>query len=347
MLPPDFFLHGAAASVDPSENDALLSQVFDYETVQLESGDYCRKLEFAATNRFICYSESVGARLHNLGTLRGDLFGIALTDVNHSSWWGNNVESYQLPTATSHTVLETSQESGLSQTVLLWSRSGFEHLTSNGGLNSQTRDQIASFWELSQSGTILTTQATDTVREWFHFFESQVHAVSSGQLNLSSERFEALGLGTLISIADETALAEHSLKISRSRALDLVCRAVEFDGSVLYAPCIIPVICGHLECSRRTLELAFREIVGLSPLKYLNRKRLNRLYKDLRSAHPAMTSVTELGAKHGFSELGRLSGSYKKIFGETPGTTLRSFQSNSGSILPHGFPDDSSHSFSV
>jgi len=60
-----------------------------------------------------------------------------------------------------------------------------------------------------------------------------------------------------------------------------------------------------------------------------------------------MSSVTELGAKHGFSELERLSGSYKKIFGETPGTTLRSFQSNSGSILPHGFPDDSSHTFSV
>ena len=29
MLPPDFLLHGAAASVDPSENDVLLSQIFD------------------------------------------------------------------------------------------------------------------------------------------------------------------------------------------------------------------------------------------------------------------------------------------------------------------------------
>jgi len=325
----------------------LLSQIFDYETVQLEAGDYCRKVEFAATNRFVCYNEAVGARLHNLGTLRGDLFGIVLPDINRSSWWGKTVETYQLPIATSDTQLEISQETGLAQTVLLWSRSGVEQLTSNGDLNRRTRDQIASFWELSQSGTTLTMQTADTVREWFQFFESQVHAISSGQLHLSSERFEALGLGTLISIAEETSFAKQSMKIGRSRALDLVCRAVEFDKSVLYAPCIIPVVCGHLECSRRTLELAFRETVGLSPLKYLNRKRLNRLYQDLRAAHPAMTSVTELGAKHGFSELGRLSGSYKMIFGETPGTTLRSFQSNSGSILQHGFPADPSHSYSV
>ena len=347
MLPPDFLLYGSAASVDPSENDALLSQVFDYETVQLESGDYCRKVEFAATNRFVCYNELVGARLHNSGTLRGDLFGMVLPDYRHSGWWGKTVNSHQLPIASPDTQLEISQQAGCSHTVLLWSRSGFEQLTSNSSLDGRSRDLCSSFWDSTLSGAILTTQTAGKVEEWFHFFTSQVHAISLGQMKLSSERFEALGLGTLISIAEETSFAPRKNKINRSRALDIVVRAVEFDASVQYAPCIIPVICGHLECSRRTLELAFKEIVGMSPLKYLNRKRLNRLYRDLRSAHPAMTSVTELGAKHGFSELGRLSGSYKRIFGETPGATLRSFQSNSGITLSHGFPGDFSHSSSV
>lgn len=166
-------------------------------------------------------------------------------------------------------------------------------------------------------------------------------------VGMRSDRFDALGLGTLLSVTEEASLGPLCGKLERSRALDLVVRAVEIDSSMLYSPCIIPVICGQLECSRRTLELAFREIVNLSPLKYLTRKRLNRLYQDLRKTHPAMGSVTELAAKHGFSELGRLSDNYKKIFGETPGTTLRSFKSNSGQVLPHFFPSEPTHWFSI
>ena len=78
MLPNDVLLADEITSTDPSENAALLRQIYDYETVQLSNGDHCRKLKFAATNQFICYEEKVGAEMHSVGTLRGDRFAIAI-----------------------------------------------------------------------------------------------------------------------------------------------------------------------------------------------------------------------------------------------------------------------------
>ena len=81
----------------------------------------------------------------------------------------------------------------------------------------------------------------------------------------------------------------------------------------------------HKACagmSRETLERAFEETLGISPYRYMRLHRLNRLHRELRSAHPGERSVTATLSEWGFSELGRTAVEYKRLFGQSPSVTL-------------------------
>lgn len=81
-------------------------------------------------------------------------------------------------------------------------------------------------------------------------------------------------------------------------------------------------IAADLGISRRKLYYAFQNTLGIGPRRFIELKRLHQLRRDLRSAHRDETSVTELAYNNGFTQLGRLSGLYKKHFGEGLRETL-------------------------
>lgn len=83
------------------------------------------------------------------------------------------------------------------------------------------------------------------------------------------------------------------------------------------------MVAGDLGISRRTLFYAFQKSLGIGPRRYYELKRLHNLRRDLRLAHRDDTSVTDLAFNNGFTQLGRLSGLYKRHFGESPSDTLR------------------------
>jgi AraC family ethanolamine operon transcriptional activator len=84
----------------------------------------------------------------------------------------------------------------------------------------------------------------------------------------------------------------------------------------------IPDLCGIAGVSERTLEYAFREQLGMSPVRYLKVRRLNRVRRDLLDPEPGPTSVTETALRWGFFDLGRFAGEYRSLFGELPSGTL-------------------------
>ena len=86
--------------------------------------------------------------------------------------------------------------------------------------------------------------------------------------------------------------------------------------------------------SQRTLEYAFREGLGLTPLQFLRRCRLNHAHKDLRSATPGSKAITEVAIKWGFSDLGRFAARHRRMFGEYPSQTLARTQSPSRQLIP-------------
>jgi AraC-like DNA-binding protein len=78
----------------------------------------------------------------------------------------------------------------------------------------------------------------------------------------------------------------------------------------------------HAGVSPRTLQEAFQRELGMSPLEKLRRTRLERARRDLVSADPTRTSVTDVAARWGFFHLGRFAQTYQARYQELPSQTL-------------------------
>lgn len=85
-------------------------------------------------------------------------------------------------------------------------------------------------------------------------------------------------------------------------------------------------ICTALNISRRTLYRAFHDLLDVSPKAYLRLKNMSAARARLLDAGHRPTTVTQVALDHGFWELGRFSGAYRAMFGESPSETLRGAQ---------------------
>jgi transcriptional regulator GlxA family with amidase domain len=92
----------------------------------------------------------------------------------------------------------------------------------------------------------------------------------------------------------------------------------------------VPEICAAIRVPERTLRLCCQEHLATSPKQYLMLRRLQQVRRALNAADPAETTVTEVATRFGFWHFGRLAGTYRSAFGETPSSTLH--RSRSGLI---------------
>ncbi len=82
-------------------------------------------------------------------------------------------------------------------------------------------------------------------------------------------------------------------------------------------------LCRAASVSERTLENAFRNVMGLTPMNYLVRLRLHRVREALLAESHASTTVSTEALKWGFWHFGEFSRAYRQCFGELPSDTLR------------------------
>jgi AraC-like DNA-binding protein len=88
-------------------------------------------------------------------------------------------------------------------------------------------------------------------------------------------------------------------------------------------PLYIPEICKAIGVSQSTLRMCCQEHLGMAPKRYLLLRRMALARRALRQAEPDATSVTAVGTRYGFWELGRFAVAYQSLFGEPPSATLR------------------------
>jgi AraC family ethanolamine operon transcriptional activator len=81
-------------------------------------------------------------------------------------------------------------------------------------------------------------------------------------------------------------------------------------------------LCTAACVTERTLQYAFRETFGLSPLGFLHLRRYHTTRRDLLAADGKTASVNEIAQRNGFYEMGRFAVRYKALFGESPSVTL-------------------------
>ncbi|MCW5738509.1 MAG: helix-turn-helix domain-containing protein, partial [Enhydrobacter sp.] len=84
----------------------------------------------------------------------------------------------------------------------------------------------------------------------------------------------------------------------------------------------ISALCDSLGISRRSLERAFYDLLGVSPARHLRVRSLNAVREALLRCRPEPGIITRMAVEHGFWHLGRFSLSYRALFGERPIDTL-------------------------
>ncbi|MFS0899585.1 helix-turn-helix domain-containing protein [Mycolicibacterium litorale] len=73
----------------------------------------------------------------------------------------------------------------------------------------------------------------------------------------------------------------------------------------------------------RAVQYMYRRHLGVTPLEYLRRVRLDRAHRDLEAADPSVDTVNSIAGRWGFAHAGRFSVAYRRAFGTQPSATLR------------------------
>ncbi|BBY16431.1 helix-turn-helix transcriptional regulator [Mycolicibacterium litorale] len=73
----------------------------------------------------------------------------------------------------------------------------------------------------------------------------------------------------------------------------------------------------------RAVQYMYRRHLGVTPLEYLRRVRLDRAHRDLQAADPTVDTVNSIAGRWGFAHAGRFSVAYRRVFGTQPSATLR------------------------
>lgn len=81
-------------------------------------------------------------------------------------------------------------------------------------------------------------------------------------------------------------------------------------------------LCGAIRLPERTIQVYFRRTVGMSPKTWFTSLRLHDARQTLMAASTARDSVTGIASRHGFTHLGRFAAAYRKLFAESPSSTL-------------------------
>jgi AraC family transcriptional regulator, ethanolamine operon transcriptional activator len=82
----------------------------------------------------------------------------------------------------------------------------------------------------------------------------------------------------------------------------------------------LQTLCQITGVGARTLNTAFQEVTGDSPMQFIKRRRLNAARHALSTGEAE--SVKGAALDHGFWHLGRFAHEYRNLFGERPSETL-------------------------
>jgi AraC family transcriptional regulator, ethanolamine operon transcriptional activator len=83
----------------------------------------------------------------------------------------------------------------------------------------------------------------------------------------------------------------------------------------------IVALCRDIGVSRRSLEYAFRSVVGMGPGNYVRALQLNHVRRDLVSGATGDASIGVIAARRGIWHWSRFSQHYRLLFGELPSQT--------------------------
>ena len=106
------------------------------------------------------------------------------------------------------------------------------------------------------------------------------------------------------------------IQISNSHDI-IFAKFMEYINLHLDQPIKTHDICNRVEISERNLRYIFKELTGITPMKFVKNLKLNKARKDIKFAKEK-TEINAIANKWGFGHSGQFAADYKKLFGELP-----------------------------
>lgn len=130
---------------------------------------------------------------------------------------------------------------------------------------------------------------------------------------------DAILIEWLEAVPERVDTSELRTTEARRRVVDRVCELVLARPD---QPVTLLKVCSEVGTSPRKLDYCFRDVLGITPSRYLRAMRLNGVRRALKQAGQPET-VHDIAARWGFWHMGAFSADYKAQFGELPSATQR------------------------
>jgi AraC-like DNA-binding protein len=163
--------------------------------------------------------------------------------------------------------------------------------------------------------------------QWITLLHTFSQTAASGMFDrspLAAAHFEKLLLHGLIDTQPHSLSGELTEDRPRPKTT-AVRRAMTYCQEHAAEPVSIGELALAAGVSVRALQLAFRTELGLTPMEYLRRVRLDHVHQDLVAIAQGRGegTVTDVALRWGFTHLGRFSGLYREAYGKLPSETAR------------------------
>jgi AraC-like DNA-binding protein len=124
-------------------------------------------------------------------------------------------------------------------------------------------------------------------------------------------------------IMAKTIEENRSSKLNHDPLRVVRCAESLFEDRVTGSPSIAD-LCEAANVGATTLHLCFNEVYGVSPIAYLQAKRITKARCVILEAEKAPPSIKDVALSLGFTHSGRFAKRYQSLFGEFPSETLES-----------------------
>ncbi|NES79666.1 MAG: helix-turn-helix transcriptional regulator [Okeania sp. SIO1H6] len=110
--------------------------------------------------------------------------------------------------------------------------------------------------------------------------------------------------------------------LKASRREKLIAQAEKEMLTDLEKPLTLKQLAQNLGSSSCALSFGFKDLFGVSPMRYLKVRRLNAVRQLLKAREPENCTISILASKFGFYSPCHFTQDYKAMFGELPSETL-------------------------
>lgn len=290
---------------------------WDNAITPLSRGPYRQENTFLATSRLILYRETFLVRTRVQGLSPPDMFGFAvpLRLGNKTHWWGAALHEKGLP-ATMPGGIDVEMSPGQQQLIAL---------VDLGLFHDSMPDELRVAIEKAVCGHVLPASRLAVARLGTTF---------SALLDGAKGQPQALQHPNAVRCMEQDLLAAFRRSLTlpipaprlvgravRQRGLQ---RAIEYLRAMDPGSVTVADLCTAACVTERTLQYAFRENFGTSPLGLIQLRRYHAARREFLVTDGKDATVREIAQRNGFYQLGRFAVRYKRLFGESPSNTLAS-----------------------